>query len=188
VSALAAPGDSWVFSGSLPPGLPEDYYAALIQIVQANGAMAYLDSSRSALSMGIAASPYLVKPNRQEAEELTGIKIQTLADYKQTAAYFFDFGAQMVALSLGANGLFLTTPAHSVWVIPPRVDPINGVGPGDALLAGILYATANHLSLAEMARWGVACGTMAVVQNGVNFGTFEEVQNLVKKIEVVDEF
>ncbi len=186
VSAIAAQGDHWAFSGSLPPGMPEDYYAALIQIVQSKGGLAYLDSSQAALSAGIAASPYLVKPNRQEAEELSGIKILTLVDFQQAAAYFFDFGIQVVALSLGAGGLFLTTPAHCVWVRPPHVDAINAVGPGDALLAGILYATVNHFSLAEIARWGVACGTMAVIKDGVNFGSLEEVHNMVNLIEVVD--
>ncbi|MGD0003176.1 MAG: 1-phosphofructokinase family hexose kinase [Anaerolineaceae bacterium] len=185
VKSLARAGDFWVFSGSFPPGLAENYYAELINIVQMEGAKACFDSSRNELSAGIKAAPFLIKPNRLEAEELTGNKIDTVEDFKKAANYFLAGGIQMVALSLGVDGLFLSTKTNSVWVIPPRMNALNPVGPGDALLAGVLYGLVNHFILRDIARWGVACGTTSVMKEGVNFGTLDEVQNFLSRIEVV---
>ena len=185
VKSLARAGDFWVFSGSFPPGLVENYYAELINIVQMAGAKACLDSSRNELLAGIKAQPFLVKPNRLEAEELSGRKINTVEDFKEAADYFLAGGIQVVALSLGMDGLFLSTKTNSVWVIPPRVNAMNPVGPGDALLAGVLFGLANQFTLKDIACWGVACGTTSVMKEGVNFGTLDEVQNFLSRVEVV---
>ena len=185
VKSLARAGDFWVFSGSFPPGLAENYYAELINIVQMAGAKACLDSSRNELLAGIKATPFLIKPNRLEAEEFYGRRINTIEDFTDAARYFLSDGIQMVALSLGVDGLFLSTKTNCVWVKPPRVNALNPVGPGDALLAGVIFGLVNQFTLRDIARWGVACGTMSVMKEGVNFGTLDEVMNFLSKIEVV---
>jgi 1-phosphofructokinase family hexose kinase len=77
VRARIQPGDVWVLSGSLPPGLPTDFYAQLVSLVQDGGARALLDASGEPLRLGCAAGPCLVKPNALEAEELAGHPIQS---------------------------------------------------------------------------------------------------------------
>lgn len=163
----------------------ENYYAELINIVQMAGAKACLDSSRNELLAGIKAQPFLVKPNRLEAEELSGRKINTVEDFKEAADYFLAGGIQVAALSLGMDGLFLSTKTNSVWVIPPRVNAMNPVGPGDALLAGVLFGLANQFTLKDIACWGVACGTTYVMKEGVNFDALDDVQNFLSRVEVV---
>lgn len=71
------PGDIWVLSGSLPPGVPPDFYAQFIALVQAGGAKALLDSSGEPLRLGYVTGPYLVKPNAVEAEEVMGREISS---------------------------------------------------------------------------------------------------------------
>src|SRR5207253_5985074 len=56
-----------VLSGSLPPGAGVSFYASLIQTARASGCGVILDTSGEALTAGLAASPDLVKPNREEA-------------------------------------------------------------------------------------------------------------------------
>ena len=53
--------------GSLPQGLPDDYYARLIREARAEGVYTLLDSSGNALRNGVAAGPDLVKPNTANA-------------------------------------------------------------------------------------------------------------------------
>jgi 1-phosphofructokinase family hexose kinase len=197
------PGDIWVLCGSLPPGVPPDFYARLTALVQAMGARVLLDSSGEALRLGCAASPYLVKPNVVEAEEMTGQEISSDADTLAAAEFFLRQGIELVALSLGAEGLLLTSKELAVWARPPRVQAHNPVGAGDALLAGIASALAGPsaplracpepcrrehvLPLEEIARWGVAAGTAAAVREGVSFGTRAEVEVLYKRVRVEGE-
>ena len=178
------PADIWVLCGSLPPGVPPDFYAQLIALVQERGARALLDTSGEPLRLGCAASPYLVKPNVIEAEEVIGQQIQSDADLLRAADFFLRQGIERVALSLGADGLLLACQERAVWARPPRVPVMNPVGAGDALLAGIAWALQRQLPLEETARWGVAAGTAAAMREGVSVGTCAEVEALYRQVRI----
>jgi 1-phosphofructokinase family hexose kinase len=182
--ARVRPGDLWVLSGSLPPGLPRDFYAQLVTVVQREGAKALLDSSAEPLRLGCLASPYLVKPNAVEAAQMTGQAIDSVGDALGAAEFFLRQGIQCVALSLGADGLLLAWQRRAVWARPPRVRALNPVGAGDALLAGVAWALEQRLPLEEMARWGVAAGTAAAMREGVDVGTRSEVQALYDQTQI----
>ena len=128
------PGDIWILSGSLPPGVPPDTYAQLISLLRAGGARPLLDTSSDS---------YLVKPNLLEAGELMGRELHSMADRLSAIQFLLNQGIELVALSLGADGLLLAAEQQAVWVCPPPVQIRNPVGAGDALLAGIVYALAS---------------------------------------------
>jgi 1-phosphofructokinase len=178
------PGDIWILSGSLPPGVPSDGYAQLIDRVQAEGATALLDASGEPLRLGCAASPYLVKPNATEAGEMTGLEVRSDTDALSAARLCLGLGIELVALSLGADGLMLASQERAVWARPPNVQARNPVGAGDALLAGIAWALQCRLPLEEIARWGVASGTAAASHEGVSVGTRTEVEALCQLVHV----
>jgi 1-phosphofructokinase family hexose kinase len=170
---------TWIFSGSLPPGVPPDIYATLIHRVQAAcqpefHARAVLDASGEGFQLGLLARPYLIKPNRQEAESITGFKLRSRSDLDRAGMIFLEMGIQVVAISLGADGLYccwepsLHLSAENAILVP--TEPLhhgNPTGAGDALLAGLVYAIENDLSLPEAARLAVACGTAAARSPGV---------------------
>jgi 1-phosphofructokinase family hexose kinase len=178
------PGDTWILSGSLPPGAPADFYAQLVQLVQAGGARALLDTSGSPLRHGSAAGPFLVKPNAGEAHELTGQPIAGAEDALRAATFFHDQGVELVALSLGADGLLLASRAAAVHAMPPQVVALNPVGAGDALLAGIAWALERGLPLPEVARWGVASGTAAAMRAGTSAAPRTEVEALYVQVDI----
>jgi 1-phosphofructokinase family hexose kinase len=184
VAAKAAPGDTWVLSGSLPPGAPADFYAQLVGLIRARGARALLDTSGAPLRLGCAAGPDLVKPNADEAEELIGRPIAGDDDIHHAVAAFLDLGAELVALSLGAGGLLLASRAAAVRARPPQVRALNPVGAGDALLAGIAWALERGLELDELARWGVASGTAAAMRAGTGPALRGEVEALYGRVLV----
>jgi 1-phosphofructokinase family hexose kinase len=182
--ARVRPGDLWVLSGSLPPGLPRGFYAQLVTVVQTGGAKALLDSSAEPLRRGCLASPYLVKPNAIEAREMTGRAISSVDDALGATEFFLQQGVHFVALSLGADGLLLAGQRRSVWARPPRVRTLNPVGAGDALLAGVAWGLEQRLPLEEVTRWGVAAGTAAAMREGVDVGTRSEVQALYDQTRI----
>jgi 1-phosphofructokinase family hexose kinase len=184
-------GDVWALCGSLPPGLPPDFYAQLVTVIQQYGARAMLDSSGEALRMGCGRfrdqvpAPYLVKPNIKEAESLSGHPIESERDAMKAITFFLDQGIKLVALSMGADGLLLASEETRIWAKPPQVQALNPVGAGDALLAGLIWALRRGTSLEEMARWGVATGTAAAMREGVSVGTQTEVKALYQQVDCV---
>jgi 1-phosphofructokinase family hexose kinase len=178
-------GDLYALCGSLPPGLPSDFYAQLIAVIQQYGAKAMLDTSGEALRLGCAAAPYLVKPNVTEAENVSGQTIQSEHDALKAATFFLDQGIKLVALSMGADGLLLASEGIQIWARPPKVQTPNPVGAGDALLAGLVWALRQGTSLAEMARWGVAAGTAAAMREGVSVGIKEEIETIYQQVDCI---
>lgn len=185
VRRLATPGSYWAICGSLPPGVPSAFYAELVALIQGAGGYACLDASGAALRLGCAAAPYLVKPNAEEAQELTGLALDGIPAAQRAAAHFLAQGIQIVALSLGAEGLLLATSEGTMHARPPRVAVRTLVGVGDALLAGVIYALHQALPRAEVARWGVAAGTAAAILDGVDVGTLAQVQAVAAQVMIV---
>jgi 1-phosphofructokinase family hexose kinase len=184
VEAYATPGTLWAFCGSLPPGAPASIYADLIALVRGRGAVAYLDAGGEALRLGCAACPSLVKPNAEEAHGLTGVVVDSVAAARTAAAYFLEMGVGTVALSLGADGLLLTTPDTAIHARPPQVEVQTLVGVGDALLAGLIFAQRLGLPLDDVAQWAVAAGTAAAMTSGVTVGSLGEVAALLPQVTV----
>jgi fructose-1-phosphate kinase PfkB-like protein len=98
--------------------------------------------------------------------------------------FFLDQGVELVALSLGAEGLLLATRGQAARARPPLVRALNPVGAGDALLAAIAWALEQGLGLAEMARWGVASGTAAAMRMGTDSAPRREVDALYAQVQV----
>ena len=103
IERSAAAGDLWAFTGSLPPGAPSDFYARLITLVQARGGRTFLDSSGEALRQGLAARPYAIKPNSEEAGEALGRPVVSDDDHVAALRWFQDNGSRLVCLTRGAR-------------------------------------------------------------------------------------
>lgn len=183
VEGRAKKGDLWVLSGSLPPDVPDDFYATLIELFHARGARVYLDASGEALSLGCQAAPYLVKPNLTEASQLVGFSIDTQEDAKRAALHFLRMGIGYFALTMGASGLLMASQREMVFASPPKVSIKNTIGSGDALLAGMIYAQMRDMELVEVARWGVAAGTASVENEGVSEFDVARVQALLGEVD-----
>lgn len=186
IAQRVQPGDLWVLAGSLPPGLPPSFFAQVIDLLRGRGAQTFLDTSGEPLRLGCAARPVLVKPNAAEAQELTGQVIAVPGDAVRAARHFLRQGVEMVALSMGADGLVLATAGSAVWARPPQMPVTNPTGAGDSLLAGVVWALQRGLPLMEVAAWGVATGTASARREGVSVGTWAEVQAVHSQVEVVD--
>jgi 1-phosphofructokinase family hexose kinase len=93
-----------VLSGSLPPGIPVEFYAELIRIIRGEGSKPVLDTAGPPLAHGAAAGPYLIKPNGREAKGLLGIFLDTDDVLREAVRCLSGYGIPIVALSFGAGG------------------------------------------------------------------------------------
>jgi 1-phosphofructokinase len=154
----AATGASWVAaSGSLPPGVANDFYGQLIERLAPTGASVALDTSGEAFQLALPSQPDVVKPNAEELAEAVGASIETLGDVIDAAERLREKGARAVLASLGADGAILIDESGAIHGEAPVDVPRSAVGAGDALLAGFLAAGGKSLpALVEALAWGAA--------------------------------
>lgn len=184
VAAEARPGDLWALCGSLPPGAPPELYARLVVQIQARGGLAFLDTSGAPLRAGVAARPFAVKPNADEAGELLGRPVETDAACEDAVVALANQGLQLVCLTRGARGLLMARGGQVVVAVPPPIVQRSPIGAGDATLAGLLWGTVDGCDPAELARRAAACGAAAAMQQGTGVGNRELVEMLLGQVQV----
>jgi len=171
-------------SGSLPPGAAPTIYARWIRALRRAGIPSALDATGDALRHGLSVRPWLIKPNRQEAEEVLRHRVRGLRDAIQAAKALLASGPSPVILSLGADGALLAmSRPRGVWVAqPPRVTEPSSVGAVDSLVGGFLTGWVRGQPLTEAFRWGVACGTATAMTPGTALCRRAHVRRLVGRI------
>lgn len=144
-------------TGSLPPGVGDDFYARLIRLAKEKGKAALVDAQKTSLQLALTEKPWLVKVNRQEAAAM--LALPASADPATLCAMLQQAGAQNAIVTDGANGATLAEESGAVWHIasPPDLTIINPIGSGDAMNAGILAGVERDMPLPEATRLGVAC-------------------------------
>ncbi len=148
-----------VASGSLPPGVPLDFYQRVADICREAGALLILDTSGGGLSH-ITSGVCLLKPSLRELRECVGRPLRTQAEQLAAAHELIDRGiARIVVVSLGAQGALLAASSHSERFPSLPVTAVSGVGAGDAMVAGITVGLAEGWPLDRAVRYGIAAAT-----------------------------
>ena len=181
---LARPGDLWVLTGSLAPGLAVDFYTQVAAALGRAGAAFVLDTSGPALRSGCAAAPLLVKPNLLEAQEFTGHAIRSAQEAAAAAREFLQAGAQQVILSLGKEGAVVAAGDAALHLLPPAVDVQTAVSAGDAVVAGAIWAMQQGLPLAEVGMWAVATGTLTAMHDDLPAAPLTPLQEIAARVQV----
>lgn len=105
---------------------------------------------------------HTLKPNRLEAELLSGVAIREKKDAEKAAKRLLDKGVERVFLSLGAEGVYAATREKALWqpILPGNT--VNTTGCGDAFMAALVWAWLEDLPLEETALAGAAAGAIAM--------------------------
>jgi len=168
-----------VASGSLPPGLPDYFYGLIIKTAQSVGARCIVDTSGPALQAIKGKKAFLIKPNVGELAKMLHVEKLSKTEADDAAQQVIQNGfAEVVAVSMGAEGAWLISADEKHFVEAPKVEKKSTVGAGDSMVAGIVYALEKKLSLREAVRWGVACGTAATMNSGTKLFTREDASRL----------
>lgn len=179
VTALLEPGDWLVASGSLPPGIPVDFYGTVAESLSSRGVRVVIDTAEPWLGPVMGRGVHLLKPSLHEMEEILGRPLPDLADQAQGAMELRQrTGAWAVALSLGAQGALLQTPEGTWHAVAPRVDAVSAVGAGDSFLGGLLASLQRGESPDQALAWGVAAGTATAMSPGTHLCEAAEVESL----------
>ncbi len=173
-----------VLGGSVPVGVNPDVYNVLIQIAINGGAKAVLDADGDALAEGIKAKPFMIKPNRDEAERFLGTDFESKADVARGALRFAEMGIELVVISLGRQGAVAHYDGHIYSAVPPEVKPVNTIGSGDSLTAGVTYGLEQGMGIEDALRLGCAAGAATALSTGADIGSKEDVDRLLPEVTV----
>ena len=139
-----------------------------------------MDASGETLRLALDAHPYLVKPNRDEAEQLLGIEVSDSSGI-EAARRIHTLGARLGVVSLDAGGAAAVWDGGEVFVRAPQISVVNAVACGDAFLAGCASALLSDAAPPDMIRWGVAAGSANALVGGARI-TRAEVERLCGEI------
>jgi 1-phosphofructokinase family hexose kinase len=173
-----------VMGGSLPQGLPLEFYAEAIDQARAHNVPVIFDSSGPSLRAGIRSCPDLIKPNQAELGELLGY-IPTFRQEVQQAAQKLheEFGTNVI-VTLGSEGAIAVFGENSYFVHPLSVPVVSSAGAGDGVLAGMALAYSRGESLEAGLRYGFAlAGAVLQTLGTADFRT-EDYQELLPQIRI----
>ena len=171
-------------SGSLPPGVPPDFYADVIKIAKEADVLTFLDTSGEALRKGVEAGPFLVKPNEAEARSLLDLDDGKPLDFLPEAAGISKKYRINALLSLGADGAIAATGQDAFSVKIPKVEAMSAVGSGDCTLAGLAYGILHGLSFEESVICGVAAGTANTLTIGAGQFKMQDFERLRSQVHI----
>jgi 6-phosphofructokinase 2 len=173
-----------VISGSLNEGLPSNFYQKIAETAQTSGIKVIVDTSGEALQKVLETGVYLIKPNIGELAKLIGIERLELLDVEKGAKNLVDKGAaEIVVVSLGAEGAILVSKETTEFVPAPKVAKKSTVGAGDSMVGGMVWALSQNKSLKEVIQIGVCCGTAATMNEGTQLFKVEDVEKLFKEMQ-----
>ena len=155
---------SWVvLGGSLPPGIPDDFYRGLVELAKQAGVKVAMSAGGSALTHALPACPYLVKPDIRERLSMEGADLSTREAIITAGKSMVACGVEMIIVSHEFTGDIVIT-RDAIWEIRARVSATafkNLVGADDALLGGLIYKLNQDSGIEEALRFGLAASILS---------------------------
>jgi fructose-1-phosphate kinase PfkB-like protein len=178
--------------GSLPHGCPDSIYSVVGAIAQKRGIRVILDAPVNVLraSLGGKFRPWLIKPNITELEELTRRRLGTEADILR-AARALARKADILCVSLGAEGAYLVTGGKAWRGISPSVRARGTVGAGDSMVGALAFRLARpgfsslpEAQLLDAFAWGLAAGAASAEAEGTAMAGKKRIAALRARVKI----
>ncbi|NLB82145.1 MAG: 1-phosphofructokinase family hexose kinase [Clostridiaceae bacterium] len=179
--------DIVVISGSLLPGMLLGTYYDLIKIAAEFNKPVFLDCGGAVLKASLKASPFCIKPNIYEFEDM--LQKTNLSEDEVIAhskAIIENYGINRVVVTLGQQGVIGVTKDEAIKVIPPAVKVNSTVGAGDAFLAGMCQGFLNNISFSNQLVLGTSCASAKVTKEGNNIPSLIELLGYTDGCRVIN--
>lgn len=180
--------DYLIASGSLPPGVPDDFYSRLSDKAKKFGIRFILDTSNKPLQRILDSGAYLIKPNEKELSQLVGKPLKNEDEQLSAAESIVrDYEIEIVVVSLGPDGAILATRDGATKLPSPRIDKKeSAVGAGDSMVAGIVYSLVRSEGIENAVRYGLACGSAALMTPGTELVHKKDADQLFLQLQNVE--
>lgn len=170
-------------SGSLPRGVPDDFYARLSRVAENRDTRLLVDTSGDPLREVLERPVFMIKPNVRELTDLMDVNADSETEIEQAARDMIQqCGCQNIVVSLGSGGALLLTGDITQHFRAPTVPIKSKVGAGDSMVAGIVFRLSDGASLHEAVTYGVAAGASAVMTPGSELCRRDTTERLVEQL------
>ncbi|HXL01523.1 MAG TPA: 1-phosphofructokinase family hexose kinase [Candidatus Atribacteria bacterium] len=179
-------GDCLVLSGSLPRGVRLDFYALLTGVAKRKGALSVVDTSGEPLRRALSASPFMIKPNARETEEVLGFSISSWEDKLKAVKIFQNQGVELVILSDGKRGVVAAYQGE-IWKVRMRKETEGGgysIGSGDTLVGVMVKYLEEGRNIEGSLAAAVSCGLANTFYPGGGIFDLEKAEELEKNVLV----
>lgn len=172
-----------VASGSLPPGVPDNFYARVAAKARKNDIKFVLDTSGKAYTGILQEGAYLLKPNMNELEDLVGKTASNEKEQKELLLEVLDkYPIEVIVLSLGANGALLANGGEVRHFRAPEVVQVSSIGAGDSMVAGLVHCLSQGNPLEKAILYGLACGSATIKSPGTELLQLQDVEELYQQL------
>ena len=185
VIALAKPDNIFVFSGSIPKGVPTDIYAKLINAARKKGAISFLDADGEAFRAALKEKPDFIKPNLYELKQFFGVdKDLTLKETAALCQEIIKTGVKAMALTMGADGALFLCESEVLFARGLKVQVRSTVGAGDSFVGAYAYAFGQKTSWKKAVSLAMAASAAAAATQGVRAPDKGLVLELLEQVEL----
>ena len=172
------------FTGSIPRGMEIKDVLKMLLEYKALGAKVVIDSRSVTLGDIIDFKPWLIKPNKDEAEKYIKKDISTFEDALKIASEIHKSGVENVMISLGGDGAVLVSDEGCYYAKTPKIRAVSTIGAGDSAIAGFIDGFSKGYKLDECLCYASAFGTAACMRNGTKPPLSEDIQKIKKEIKI----
>lgn len=176
--------DYLVMSGSLPRGVTPNVYGQLILAAKKKGAFIFLDTDGKALKESIEYQPTGIKPNRFELSRLIGRDLKSDSEITAACEQIHERGIPHVLVSMGKEGMILSTKEGKIKAVAPPVEVESSVGAGDSAVAGFILAHSQGKRLVDCVRLACAAGTATAKTPGTELCHRAEVEKILPHVRI----
>jgi 1-phosphofructokinase family hexose kinase len=166
--------DAVLTTGSLSTGLPEHFYADILDHARSRGKVTAIDAAGTVLRNALLAHPTFIKPNAEEFSEVT----------RGTTASSVLMLAPHTALTFGRTGAVIIRDEKCLYAAPPRIFDINPIGTGDSFAAGYLKKLLERQPVENCLRSAVAAAACDAATLRPGFIQIAQYRSLSSQVEL----
>lgn len=171
--------DYIVASGSLPEGVPDNFFAVLARLGHELGINIIVDTSKTALRKAVDEGVFLIKPNMNEIRDLIGYSASNEREIISAAKEVLAGSkSKYIIISLGAGGAVFISKEIVKHLRAPVVPIQSRVGAGDSMIAGVVIGITRGYSILDAIQYGVAAGTAATMTPGTELCRKDDTEKL----------
>ncbi|HEX7675053.1 MAG TPA: 1-phosphofructokinase family hexose kinase [Bdellovibrio sp.] len=176
--------DILLIGGSLPKNFSVKDLVHLMAVAQRKGVRIIVDCPGDILSKAVLGKPFLIKPNLEEFQVMTGLRGKSIGAVRKKAETLLN-SVKYVCVSSVEGGALLVTQEGAYFGRIPKIKIRSTVGAGDSMV-GAMVSQIYHQqeSPEEILRWGLAAAAATLSETGTTLGKVANIKKLYKKTTV----
>lgn len=170
------------FTGRLPKGISKEKATEFLVKIKELGPKIIVDCNSFSKDELFRIKPFLIKPNEQEIQQITGKKVDSTQDALKLAEELCEKGIENVIVSLGERGFSYCNRNHKFVISVPKVEVASTIGAGDSLIAGFVAGMTKGFGIEDTLRLAAAFGTAACLEAGTNQPQKEKIDKIFERV------